>query len=215
MKTILFTGCTDGIGLEAARQLVSKGHKVLLHGRDPTKLSLVAQEMGVEDASTFVADLSDISQVYAMASAVKARYDRLDVLVNNAGLFKAPNAGILTNDSIDSRVAVNTVAPYILARELLPIIPKHGRVVNVSSAAQVSVDIYKAFPKTRRPGGHTPFSSDFDAYAQSKLGIIMWNNALAVEYPEHILVTLNPASMLGTKMVKEGFGVAGKDIGIL
>ena len=216
MKTILLTGCTDGIGLDAARQLVSKGHKVLMHGRNPSKLSSVAKEMGVEDANTFVADLSDMRQVHAMANSIKTKHDRLDVLVNNAGVLKAPGAHLLSKDGIDVRLAVNMVAPYTLAKELLPIIPKHGRVINVSSAAQAPIDANKAFPKNTnenaQAGETSPFS-DFDACAQSKLGVIMWTNALANEHPDHVIASLNPASMIGTKMVKDGFGVErGKDI---
>lgn len=220
MKTILFTGCTDGIGLEAARQLVSKGHTVLMHGRNPAKLASVAKEMGVDEKNTFLADLTDLSQVYGMAKAVKTRHETLDVLVNNAGVFTAPNTRVVTKDGLDMRWAVNTVAPYVLTKELLPIIPKHGRVINVSSAAQSPVNLQKAFPKKNgraRDADASPYASsgDFQAYAESKLGMMMWTFALAADYTDHVLVSLNPASMLGTKMVREGFGVTdGKDIGI-
>ncbi|CAB9528660.1 daunorubicin C-13 ketoreductase DnrU [Seminavis robusta] len=213
MKTILFTGSTDGIGLEAVRMLVGKGHRVLMHGRNANKLEAAAQELGVTD--TYTADLSDLSQVYRMASDVKAKHDRLDVLVNNAGVFKAPNADRRTVNGLDTRVAVNAIAPYILTKELLPIIPKHGRIINVSSAAQSPVDLNKALPSTGlKAGSPSPYGQDFDAYGQSKLAIMMWNNVMTADHPNHILASLNPASMIGTKMVKEGFGVAGKSLDI-
>jgi hypothetical protein len=55
---------------------------------------------------------------------------------------------------------------------------------------------------------------DFGAYSQSKLGIMIWNNVLAEEYPDHMLASLNPASMIGTKMVEEGFVVEDKSLDV-
>lgn len=220
MKTILFTGATDGIGLAAVQQLVTKGHKVLIHGRNPSKLKSVADQLGLkpQDHQTFVADLSDLKQVYQMVKDVKDKHDNIDVLVNNAGVFKLPPGAATTNaDGMDVRFAVNTVAPYILTKELLPIIPNHGRVINLSSAAQAPVDVHQALPAD---GAKKParFDNDFAAYAQSKLGVIMWTNTFAVSSANVssriVFVSLNPASMIGTKMVKEGFGVEGKSLDV-
>eukprot|EP00546_Thalassionema_frauenfeldii_P003624 CAMPEP_0178935894 /NCGR_PEP_ID=MMETSP0786-20121207/24821_1 /TAXON_ID=186022 /ORGANISM="Thalassionema frauenfeldii, Strain CCMP 1798" /LENGTH=277 /DNA_ID=CAMNT_0020614137 /DNA_START=81 /DNA_END=914 /DNA_ORIENTATION=+ len=207
-KTIFVTGCTDGIGLDAVRQLVEKGHRVLMHGRNPTKLATIAKEIGVPTKDTYVADLSNMSQVYEMVNKIKATAIELDCLVNNAGVFKLSHTTSVTTtscDGIDIRLAVNMVAPYIITKELLPLLVK-GRVINVSSAAQAPLSLDQAF------GGC--YTDDFEAYAQSKLGLMMWTNAFAKEYPNPILMSLNPASMIGTKMVREGFGVAGKDIRI-
>ena len=220
MKTILFTGATDGIGLAAVQQLVTKGHKVLIHGRNPSKLQSVADQLGLkpQDNQTFVADLSDLKQVYQMVKDVKDKHDNIDVLVNNAGVFKLPPGAATTNtDGMDLRFAVNTVAPYIITKELLPLIPNHGRVINLSSAAQAPVDVGQALPAN---GAQKParFDNDFAAYGQSKLGVIMWTNVLAASAANAankiVFVSLNPASMIGTKMVKEGFGVEGKSLDV-
>ena len=79
----------------------------------------------------------------------------------------------------------------------------------VSSAAQQTVDL-DAFV------GKYPLSDDFSAYAQSKVAIIMWNHYLARHKTDNspAYIAVNPASLLGSKMVKEGFGVAGKDLSI-
>jgi len=93
-KTILLTGATDGIGLETARMLVAEGHRVLLHGRNRQKLENVEQALsevtGDGQVESYVADLSRMAQVEALAKAVIEKHDKLDVLINNAGIFKTP-----------------------------------------------------------------------------------------------------------------------------
>lgn len=209
-KTILLTGATDGIGLETARMLARGGHHLLLHGRNPEKLAKVVSEVAAlpnaGPVESYVADLSRMADVDAMAKLVGSKHGRVDVLINNAGVLKAPKT---TADSgVDLRFMVNTLAPYALTRGLLGVMNEDGRVVNVSSAAQAPVD-------TEAMAGRRPLS-DMDAYAQSKLAITMWSRCLADELGAAgpVIVSVNPASMLGTKMVKDGFGVAGNDISI-
>ena len=203
-KTILITGATDGIGLLTAQKLASDGHTVLLHGRNEAKLSRAAQEIG-GSPETYLADLSSMEDVEALAKAVLAKHDRLDVLINNAGILKAPEAR--TKAGRDIRFDVNTIAPYILTRQLLPILPADGRVVNLSSAAQAPVDI--AAMTSFRP------MSDMDAYAQSKLALTIWSAQMAHGLPDGpVIVSVNPGSLLASKMVKEGFGIAGNDLDI-
>ena len=100
------------------------------------------------------------------------------------------------------------VAPYILTKALLPELGPEGRVANLSSAAQAPVDLEGFLAKGR--------FSDSDAYAQSKLAITMWSTALAAELGEDgpMIVSINPASFLGSKMVKEAYGHEGHDLGI-
>ena len=131
-KTILITGSTDGLGLEVARQLAAQGHRVMLHGRSEAKLQsakLQLESGGASNVLTFAADLSDLAQVTALAGDVQAHCDQLDVLINNAGVFKTPQP-VLANGR-DSRFVVNTVAPYLLTRKLLPLMDATGRVVNL------------------------------------------------------------------------------------
>lgn len=203
-KTILITGATDGIGLKTAELLARQGHRLVLHGRSRAKLDAAAQEVG-GGVETHLADLSRLADVETLADAILAAHDRLDVVINNAGVYKTPRTR--TDDGLDTRFAVNTLAPYLLTLRLLPILPRDGRVVNLSSAAQAAIDV--AAMTGRAPIG------DMEAYAQSKLALTIWTAEMARRHPEGPdFVAVNPGSLLASKMVKEGFGVAGSDLGI-
>ncbi|WP_170327447.1 SDR family NAD(P)-dependent oxidoreductase [Ruegeria arenilitoris] len=203
-KTILVTGATDGIGLLTAKKLAGDGHRVLLHGRNPSKLKAAQEAVGGQ-AETYSADLSDMSAVVGLAAAIRAKNGSLDVLINNAGVLKAPQP-VLEN-GLDIRFVVNTFSPYLLTELLLPIMPATGRVVNLSSAAQAPVDIGAMQGETRL--------SDMGAYAQSKLAITIWTREWARELAGGpALIAVNPGSLLASKMVKDGFGVAGNDLNI-
>ena len=209
-KTILITGSTDGIGYEAAKTLIEQGHRVLLHGRNPEKLAAkieALQPLSPEGKLRgYICDLSSMAEVEALAKSVAADHKSLDVLLNNAGILKTSKP--VTAQGHDVRFLVNTFAPYLLAKRLLPIIPKSGRIINLSSAAQNPIDFDALAGREQL--------SEMDAYAQSKLGITIWSRALADKIGNDgpLVVSVNPASLIGTKMVKEGFGMEGKDIRI-
>ncbi|NER80280.1 MAG: SDR family NAD(P)-dependent oxidoreductase, partial [Leptolyngbya sp. SIO1D8] len=114
LKTILVTGATDGIGLETARMLVSLGHTVLLHGRTPAKLKNVEKMLSADGGrvESYGADLSRMADVEALAKAVSQKHTKLDVLINNAGVYSVSNP--MTQDSLDIRFVVNAIAPYLL-----------------------------------------------------------------------------------------------------
>lgn len=209
-KTILITGSTDGIGLEAARLLVEKGHHVLLHGRSPSKLEAVERTLSASAGSgsvqSYRADLSQLDEVDAFASAVIEEHETIDVLINNAGVFAGPDPIVV--GGLDVRFIVNTIAPYLITQRLLPLLGRAGRVVNLSSAAQSPVDLKALAGRVRL--------SDGAAYAQSKLALTMWSRSLGLSLGDGgpMVVAVNPGSLLGTKMVKEAYGMAGADVGI-
>ena len=210
-KIILVTGSTDGIGLATAKMLLSQGHHVLLHGRNPAKLEKAERTLaglsGSGRVESYIADLSRMDEVEALAQAVAERHSKLDVLINNAGVFQT--AKPITQDGLDVRFVVNTITPYLLTQQLMPLLGASGRVINVSSAAQAPVD-------PQALAGRVRIYNDFKAYAQSKLALNMWSRSMALSAGDEgpVIIAVNPGSMLGSKMVKEAFGVAGGDIRI-
>ena len=208
-KTILITGSTDGIGLVTAQKLFSMGHHVLLHGRNPQKLEdavkTVSGQEGNGKIESYAADLSNMAEVEALAKAVTEKHNSLDVLINNAGIYKTSNS--ITDDELDVRFVVNTLAPYLLTQRLLPQLGTSGRVINLSSAAQAPVNLQALEGQSKL--------DDMGAYAQSKLAITMWTRTLSEKLKDGpAIIAVNPGSLLASKMVKEGFGVAGNDLSI-
>lgn len=203
-KTILITGATDGLGQATALALASQGHRIIAHGRSAEKLDLLKAEMGA-NASIVQADLSDLSQVMQMANQLTKTHERIDVVINNAGVLKTSQPR--TPNGMDVRFVVNVFAPALLSLELLTIVPKDGRFVHLSSAAQAPVDA-AAMQGERQ-------LQDMEAYAQSKLALTMWSQDFASKHPDGpVSVAVNPGSLLATKMVRDGFGVSGKDMNI-
>lgn len=207
-KTIMITGATDGIGLETAKKMASLGHNLLIHGRNAEKLSKVHQLLDsipeVGNIESFIADLSIIAEVKMLIEKVTLNDKKLDVLINNAGVFKIPQT--TSKDGLDTRFAVNTLAPYMLSRGLMSLFNKESRIINLSSAAQAPINI-KALTKAM-------VMEDMQAYAQSKRAIRLWSKRLSMEVNSPIIIAVNPGSLLASKMVKEGFGVEGSELSI-
>lgn len=206
-KTILITGSTDGIGKLAALNLAKAGHQVYLHGRDADKLASVIDEVkavatgvAADHIDGFVADLSDLNAVHEMAAEVNDKLSKLDVLINNAGIYTTSSP--VTKDGLDVRFVVNYLAPHELTNALLPLLKKSdkARIINLSSAAQAPIS-YPAFTGNKR-------LDDKDAYAQSKLALTMWSMDLAdsVADDDINVIAVNPGSLLNTKMVDEAYG---------
>ena len=208
-KTILITGSTDGIGLETAKVLVDMGCHVIVHGRNPNKVKQVESQLaqlGKGKVDSIVADLSSIKAVNQMITEITTRFNQPDVIINNAGVYMAPK--VETEDGLDVRFAVNTIAPYMLTKGLLPLLNSDCRVINLSSAAQAPVNLKALIGAVAL--------SDGEAYAQSKLALTMWSRELGLHFKDTgpMIVSINPKSFLGSKMVKEAYGMAGKDLSL-
>lgn len=208
--TILITGSTDGIGLATAKSLVLLGHTVLLHGRNSEKLAIAKKKLSeltsADKIFTYKADLSVLGEVKTLAEQIKQDHQKLDVLINNAGVFISPETK--SKDGLDVRFVVNTIAPYMLTKELLPLLGNSGRVINLSSAAQASVEPLELTKPSQL--------SDNAVYAKSKLALTMWSRqmALSLSHNGPVIVAINPKSFLGSKMVEQAYGVAGGDLQI-
>jgi len=202
MKTILITGSTDGIGKLAAILLAKEGHHLLVHGRKSKKLASTISEIKKladnENVEGFESDFSDFLSITHMASKIQEKYEKIDVLVNNAGVFKSNVQ--MTSENTDLRLSVNYLAPVLLTMRLLPLLKKSKlpRLINLSSAAQASVSIEAL-------SGKESLSTQ-NAYAQSKLALTMWSTYLSGSQPFLNVIAVNPGSLLNTKMVQEAYG---------
>src|SRR5437588_12245076 len=120
-KRVLVTGATSGIGLEAARSLAQQGAKVLMVGRDAGKTASCLEEVRRSapgaDVSSLLCDFSRQADVRRLAADVLAKFDRLDVLVNNAGSVFQHRT--LTEDGIEATFAVNHLGYFLLTQLLL------------------------------------------------------------------------------------------------
>ena len=208
--TVLVTGSTDGLGKLTARDLAAAGATVLLHGRDPERGEAAMRELreatGNDKLRYYLADFSSLDEARRLADEIRADHDRLDVLINNAGVFAGEQT--VTEDGYELTFAVNYLAPFLLTRLLLPLLraSSSSRVVNVASAGQSPVSFDDPMLERRYDG--------MRAYAQSKLALVMFTFDLAEEL-EGTGVTANclhPATLMDTKMVFEAFGRASSSV---
>ena len=207
-QVILITGSTDGLGRLAATHLAQQGATVLLHGRDPAKGAEVLREIVQATQNPRVryynADLASLQEVRDLALRIRLNQPRLDVVVNNAGIGPvAPGLPRrLSADGYELLFAVNYLAGFLLARELLPLLQHStpARIINVASIGQQTLDL-----------DDLQLDHNYDdarAYRQSKLAQILDTFTLA-EVLAGSGVTVNclhPATLMATKMVSEGSG---------
>lgn len=208
--TVLVTGATDGLGHELTSSLAAAGARVLVHGRDPERVARAVVRLGEEageEPSGYVADFADLGDVRRLADDVRGHHDRLDVLVNNAGIGAGPGGDGQRETSADGyelRFQVNYLAGFLLTRLLLPLLRESApaRIVNVASGAQERLDFDDLMLERAYDG--------WRAYAQSKLAMVADTLHLAEQLdPAQVTVNaIHPASLMDTKMVRESFGAA-------
>jgi NAD(P)-dependent dehydrogenase (short-subunit alcohol dehydrogenase family) len=181
---------------------------VLVHGRDQQRLERALVSIGSaahrDRLHGFVADLGSLEQVRRLARDVTGRLDRLDALVNNAGIA----TGEQRRESADGHeltFAVNYLSHFALTLELLPLLRKSGpaRIVNVASIGQRAIEFDDVMLERAYDG--------FRAYCQSKLAQVMFTFELAARFGaagrnEVSVNALHPATLMNTKMVRESFG---------
>ena len=199
-KTALVTGSTDGVGRVVAERLGKMGARVLVHGRDRARGERVVADIKAAGgtAEFLPADLAALAEVRRLAQAVRGTTDRLDILINNAGIGSAGAARQTSADGHELRFAVNYLAGFLLSYLLLPLVKQSApaRIVNVASAGQQAID----FADVMLTRGY----SGSRAYCQSKLAQILFTIDLAAEL-EASGVTVNalhPATYMNTTMVR-------------
>ena len=202
-RTALVTGATDGVGRVVARELAKQGWHVLAHGRDRGRGEALVREIEKAGGSaTFLpADLASLAEVRRLAGAVRQQTDRLNLLINNAGIGTAGNApGRQTSaDGHELRFAVNYLAGFLLTHLLLPLLEagRPARIVNVASAGQQAID-FSDVMLTRHYSGVA-------AYCQSKLAQILFTVDLADALKDTGVIAnaLHPSTYMNTTMVRQ------------
>jgi NAD(P)-dependent dehydrogenase (short-subunit alcohol dehydrogenase family) len=203
VRTVLVTGATDGLGRAVAGDLVARGARVLVHGRDRERAEGVAHAIGA--GGVYVADLASLAEVRRLAEEVTRDHPALHVLVSNAGIGATlPGDGerMVSADGYELRFAVNYLAGFLLTRLLEPLLiaGAPSRIVNVASAGQTPIDFDDVM-----------LERDYDgtrAYGQSKLAQVMSTFDLA-ERLRDAGVTVNalhPSTYMPTKMVLHARG---------
>jgi NAD(P)-dependent dehydrogenase (short-subunit alcohol dehydrogenase family) len=203
--TVLVTGSTDGIGKETALQLAQMDAEVILHGRSLERgrnvQEYILRNTGNNSLQFFLADLKSLRQVKKLAADIQGSYNRLHVLINNAGTYQPERK--LTEDGLETTFAVNFLAPFLLTHELQGLIRSSApsRIINVASIAHWNgtIDWNNLQGEVRYEG--------FDAYATSKLALVLFSYALARRL-KGTKVTANclHPGVIKTKLLRAGFG---------
>jgi NAD(P)-dependent dehydrogenase (short-subunit alcohol dehydrogenase family) len=204
-KVVMVTGSTDGLGREVARRVAALGATVIIHGRNAERGKAVVAEIAKEgkgSARFYAADFASLAEVRTLAQTIARDYDRLDVLVNNAGIWIRDRQ--VSKDGHELHFAVNYLAGFLLTRTLLPkiVASAPSRIVNVSSLAQSPIDFSDVM--LERPGRAS------QGYGQSKLAQALFTVDLAEELKgKNVTVTaLHPATMMDTTLVRQAGGTA-------
>lgn len=201
-RVVLVTGSTGGLGRETALALAQAGDHVIIHGRNVDRAKQVIEEIeedGRGSAKFYQADFASLAETKSLANAILADYDRLDVLVNTAGVFVPhQQERRVTDDGHELHFQVNYLAGYVLTNMLLPLLEASApsRVVNVASG-QRPLDFDDLM-----------FAKGYDgmnAYLRSKNAQIMMTFAMAPYLSSRNISTnaLFPSGLMDTDMVIE------------
>lgn len=197
----MVTGATHGIGLETARGIAQTGMTVIAVGRNPEKTQTVIHDLiqSTQNPHIYpmIADLRYLRQTRQLAHDVMAKFDRLDVLINNAGASHPTRE--LTDEGLEQTFALNYLSQFLLVRELLPMLKQSGtptrksRILNVSSLGHY-------FYKLRYDNlqGEKRYVPMF-AYAVTKLEQVIFTHELArrlsAENANVVVNALNPGGV--------------------
>ncbi|KAI9145654.1 hypothetical protein BKA69DRAFT_1121463 [Paraphysoderma sedebokerense] len=179
-KVIVVTGANSGIGYFTALALAKAGGTVILACRSEEKtapaLKSIKEATGNESLFFLKLDLSSFTSIKDFVRGFNSKFDRLDILINNAGLLSSVHR--LTEDGFEIHFATNHLGPYLLVRELMPTLLKSqpSRIVNVASTAHTLAPKCIDFENLRSKGKS---KDGFTEYARSKLCNVLFTRSLA------------------------------------
>jgi len=211
-RTILVTGSTDGIGKEAALELASMGHRVIMHGKRQQAGQKLVEEFkaktGNPDIYYYNADLTDLQQIKTLAESVKRDFSRLDVLLNNAGVFM--NEKIILPNGFEMTHMVNHLAVFALTIQLLDLVKQSssGRIIVTSSMAHSSSIDFSNLNGEK-------YWDSYNAYAVSKLENILFTYKLhrnLTAENSHVTANCLHPGVISTKLLHAGWGMGGSSL---
>ena len=204
-RVVLITGSTDGLGRATAHKFAGEGYTVLIHGRSAQRCLETKEEiLGKHPGALlrwYTADFVRLGDIFRLIAEFKAREQRLDVLINNAGIG-IEDERRLTEDGLELTLQVNYLASYALCISLAPLLASsRGRAIFVSSSSQAPIDF------------HDPnYERDWDgieAYGRSKWAQVALAAALAKRGRDQAMTiyAVHPGSFMPTKLVVGRFPV--------
>ena len=210
-KIILITGATDGIGKQTAIALISMGARVIIHGRNNVScrkaIDVIRKKTKISSVDYISCDLSSLTEVKEMSKNIKDRYEKIDVLINNAGVYETEK--ILTLDGYERTFAVNHLAHFILTISLLDVLKlsTSSRIINVSSVAHQNCDF-----DLENLNAEKKFDS-YNSYAISKAANVLFTYKLAEKIKgENVTVNALHPGVITTKLLYKGFGIQGASL---
>lgn len=206
-KLVFITGGASGLGQETARAMAAKGAHVVIAARDQAKLDEAAQAIrdgsGSDAVETILCDLASLSSVRACAKETNERFDRIDLMINNAGVMACPFA--TTADGFEMQFGTNHLGHFLLTNLLVPLIKKgtQPRIVNLSSRGHVFADVDHDDPNYQNRE-----YEKWAAYGQSKTANIQFTVGLHSRLAPHGIQSyaLHPGGImtnLGRHMTQE------------
>jgi NAD(P)-dependent dehydrogenase (short-subunit alcohol dehydrogenase family) len=173
-KVAIVTGAGGGVGKAISKRLSSEGCKVIMLGRDRTKLQKAASEIGnKKNTMTVIADITKEAEVLSAIDQTINSFDKIDILINNAGIINDPMPfHEMSEDQWDNLVNTNLFGMFRMTKAVIPVMMESGgggNIVNVSSVLGI-----RSIPRV-------PLS----VYAVTKAGVIMFTKSIAVEYGQY------------------------------
>lgn len=177
-KTIIITGANTGIGLATAETFIKDGHHVIIACRNPQKAKTAQQHLesfGTGQVDVILLDLNSLEQISQAANEIIAKYEKIDVLVNNAGMMTPELEA--TADGFEKQFGVNYLGPFLWTLKLLPLVQKaqQGRVIHLSSMMHL---LGRIQPENFNADQVKKYNGVL-SYSNSKLANLLFSNILA------------------------------------